>query len=58
MPEQGSHLISSAGLFAFHSSLKHGKLIYYELLNGEDFKSLEGCLECVNALISATDCVH
>lgn len=47
--EQSSHLISGAGLFAFHSALKHGKL------TDEHFKSLEGCLECVNALISATD---
>lgn len=47
--EQGSHLISSGGLSSFHSALKHSKL------TDEHFKSLEGCLEHVNKLISATD---
>lgn len=47
--EQGSHLISSGGFSDFHTAQKHGKL------TEEHFKSLEGCSERVNELVSATD---
>ena len=47
--EQGSHLLTSAGLSIFFAALKHGKL------TEEHFDSLEGSLEHVNKLISSTD---
>lgn len=47
--EQGSHLLTSAGLSIFFAALKHGKL------TEEHFDSLEGSLEHVKELISSTD---